>query len=139
MKAEKQTRKQYDESFKRDAVAPVSEQGHKVTDAARRLGLNPNLIYRWKQEFEQEATGTRLTADEREELTRLRRENRQLLMETEILKKRRPTSPSTRGEICVHGEVGKRVSGGSAVPRARGDQKCVLAACRTSPSYSDKI
>ena len=87
MKAEKQTRKQYDESFKRDAVALVTEQGHKVTDAARRLGLNPNLIHRWKQEFEQEATGTRLSADEREELTRLRRENRQLSMETEILKK----------------------------------------------------
>ena len=87
MKAEKQTRKRYDEAFKRDAVALVTEQGHKVTDAARRLGLNPNLIHRWKQEFGQEATGTRLTADEREELTRLRRENRQLLMETEILKK----------------------------------------------------
>ena len=87
MKAEKQTRKQYDESFKRDAVALVTEQGHKVTDAARRLGLNPTLIHRWKQEFGQEATGSRLSTDEREELTRLRRENRQLLMETEILKK----------------------------------------------------
>ena len=87
MKAEKQTRKQYDEAFKRDAVALVTEQGHQVTDAARRLGLSPNLIYRWKQEFEQEATGARLSADEREELTRLRRENRQLSMETEILKK----------------------------------------------------
>jgi transposase len=87
MKAEKQTRKQYDEAFKRDAVALATEQGHKVTDAARRLGINPNLIHRWKQEFEQEATGARFTADEREELTRLRRENRQLLMETEILKK----------------------------------------------------
>ena len=87
MKAEKQTRKQYDEAFKRDAVALVAEQGHKVTDAARRLGINPGLIHRWKQEFAREATGTRLTADEREELTRLRRENRQLVMETEILKK----------------------------------------------------
>lgn len=91
MKAEKQSqkqsRKQYDESFKRDAVALVTEQGHKVTDAARRLGISPNLIYRWKPELGQEAAGARLTADEREELTRLRRENRQLQMETEILKK----------------------------------------------------
>ena len=87
MKAEKQTRKQYDESFKRDTVALVTEQGHRVTDAARRLGISPNLIYRWKQELAQEATGAPLTADERAELTRLRRENRQLLMETEILKK----------------------------------------------------
>ena len=87
MKAEKQTRKQYDESFKRDAVALVTEQGHQVTDAARRLGINPTLIHRCKQEFAQEVTGARLTAGERDELTRLRRENRQLLMETEILKK----------------------------------------------------
>lgn len=91
MKAQKQadpqTRKQYDEAFKRDAVTLVTDQGHKVTDAARRLGISPNLIYRWKQELEQEATGSRLTTAEREELTRLRRENRQLLMETEILKK----------------------------------------------------
>ena len=86
-KADKPTRKQYGESFKRDAVALVTEQGHKVTDAARRLGINPNLIHRWKQELEQETTGARLTTDEREELTRLRRENRQLLMETDILKK----------------------------------------------------
>ena len=87
MKAENQTRKQYDESFKRDAVALVTEQGHKLSEAGRHLGINPNLISRWKQEFAQDATGARLTADEREELTRLRRENRQLLMETEILKK----------------------------------------------------
>ena len=87
MKAEKQSRKQYDESFKRDAVALVTEQGYKLSEAGRRLGLNPNLISRWKQAFEQETTGQRLTADERAELTRLRQENRQLHMETEILKK----------------------------------------------------
>ena len=87
MKAEKQSRKQYDESFKRDAVALVTEHGYKTSDAARRLAINPNLLSRWKQEFIQEATGQRLTTDERAELTRLRRENRQLLMETEILKK----------------------------------------------------
>jgi transposase len=87
MKAEKQTRKQYDESFKRDAVALVTEQGHPVTDAARRLGINPGLIHRWKQEFAQETTGARLTSEERDEVTRLRRRVRELEMETEILKK----------------------------------------------------
>ena len=65
----------------------VTDQGHKVTDAARRLGINPTLIHRWKQEFAQETTGQRLTADERHEVTRLRRRVRELEMETEILKK----------------------------------------------------
>ena len=87
MKAEKQARRKYDEPFKRDAVALVIEQGYKLSEAGRRLGVNPNLISRWKQELEQDATGQRLTADERTELIRLRRENRQLHMETEILKK----------------------------------------------------
>jgi len=87
MKAEKRTRKQYDEAFKRDAVALVTEQGYKLSEVGRRLSINPNLISRWKQELEQDATGQRLTVDERAELTRLRRENRQLQMETEILKK----------------------------------------------------
>ena len=62
MKAEKQSRKQYDESFKRDAVALVTEQGYKLSEAGRRLGLNPNLISRWKQAFEQETTGRRMNA-----------------------------------------------------------------------------
>jgi transposase len=87
MKAEKRARKQYDEAFKRDAVALVTEQGYKLSEAGRRLGINPNLISRWKQELEPDPTGQRLTADERAELTRLRRENKQLQMETEILKK----------------------------------------------------
>jgi transposase len=87
MKAEKRSKKQYDESFKRDAVALVTEQGYKISDAGRRLGINPNLISRWKRELEPDPTGQRLTADERAELTQLRRENRQLQMETEILKK----------------------------------------------------
>lgn len=87
MKAEKRTRKQYDDAFKRDAVALVTEQGYKLSDAGRRLGINPNLISRWKQELEQEATGQRLTTDERIEMNQLRRRVRELEMETEILKK----------------------------------------------------
>ena len=45
------------------------------------------MLRKWKQRFEQEADGEIPTADEREELRRLRRENRELRMEKEILKK----------------------------------------------------
>lgn len=44
MKAEKRTRKQYDEAFKRDAVALVLDQGHKVTNAGPAAWVSPNLI-----------------------------------------------------------------------------------------------
>jgi transposase len=51
------------------------------------LGNGDNLVRRWKREFEEEASGARLGTDEREELKQLRKENRLLRMEKEILKK----------------------------------------------------
>ena len=87
MTTETRKRRNYTEDFKRDAVALVTEQGYKPSEAARSLGIGANLIRRWKREFEDEATGGRLSADEREELKRLRKEVRMLRMEKEILKK----------------------------------------------------
>ena len=83
----KRTRRKYTEDFKRDAVALVTEQGCKTSEAARSLDINDNLLRRWQQQFEAEATGAQLNGDEREELVRLRKENRKLRMEKEILKK----------------------------------------------------
>ena len=87
MRTEKRKRRNYTEEFKRDAVALVAEQGYKPSEAARSLGIGDNLIRRWKREFEEEASGAGLDSDEREELKRLRKENRMLRMEKEILKK----------------------------------------------------
>ncbi len=81
------TRRKYTEDFKRDAVALVTEQGYKVAEAARSLDIGASLLGRWKRELEEEASDARLGADEREELKRLRKENRLLRMEKEILKK----------------------------------------------------
>ena len=87
MTTETRKRRNYTEDFKRDAVALVTEQGYKTSEAARSLGIGDNLIRRWKREFEKEASGARLGADEQEELKRLRKEVRMLRMEKEILKK----------------------------------------------------
>ena len=86
MTTETRKRREYTEDFKRDAVALVTEQGYKASEAARSLGIGDNLIRRWKREFEEEASGAGLDSDEREELKRLRKENRMLRMEKEILK-----------------------------------------------------
>jgi transposase len=80
-------RRNYTEDFKRDAVALVTEQGYKVSEAARSLGVGDGLLRRWRQQFDQEVSGASLHVDEREELLRLRKENRLLRMEKEILKK----------------------------------------------------
>jgi len=87
MTTETRKRREYTEDFKRDAVALVVEQGYKVSEAARSLGIGDGLIRRWKREFEEAASGARLGTDEREELKQLRKENRLLRMEKEILKK----------------------------------------------------
>ena len=87
MTAERRKRREYTEEFKRDAVALVTEQGYKPSEAARSLGIGDNLVRRWKREFEEATTGGQLSGDEREELKRLRKENRMLKMEKEILKK----------------------------------------------------
>ena len=51
------------------------------------MGVTTSLLYRWKESLEAEASGGTLSEDEREELKRLRKENRELKLEKEILKK----------------------------------------------------
>jgi len=87
MTTETQARRKHSEGFKREAVALVTEQGYKLAEAARSVGVNANLLGKWRDRFAEEAAGTRLTGDEREELKQLRKENRLLKMEKEILKK----------------------------------------------------
>ena len=87
MTTETRKRRNYTDDFKREAVALVTEQGYKISEAARSLDIGANLLGRWRRQFEEEASGVRLTADEKEELKRLRKEVRNLRMEKEILKK----------------------------------------------------
>ena len=83
----KRRRRKHSEEFKREAVKLVIEEGLPITEAARNLGLHPNLLRKWKQHFESEFEDTSLTEDERMEIARLRTENRRLRMERDILKK----------------------------------------------------
>ena len=79
--------KTYTKAFKEEAVALVIEQGYTVPDAAQSLEIRANLLYGWKQQFEDKQSGNVLSGDERSELIKLRKENKQLRMEKEILKK----------------------------------------------------
>ena len=85
--SQKRTYKQYSREYKEEAVALVTEQGYSVPKAAESLGINPNMLYKWKEKFEAESQSKALPEDERDELKRLRRENKELRMEKEILKK----------------------------------------------------
>lgn len=83
----KRTKRKFNQDFKQEAVKLVTEQGYKVSEAARNLGIRANLLSRWKLEMEAESSGARLGLDEQAEIRRLREENRRLKMEREILKK----------------------------------------------------
>ena len=87
----KKTRKNYSKQFKIDAVNLVLKQGFNAAEAARNLDINENLLRRWKKELEgkqQEAfQGNSSKTPEQEELIKLRKENAQLKVEKEILKK----------------------------------------------------
>ena len=78
MTAETSKRRNYTEDFKRDAVTLVTDHGYKVSEAAQSLGTGDSLFRRWRQQFDHEASGASLNIDEREELKRLREENRLL-------------------------------------------------------------
>ena len=84
---QKRSYKTYSKKFKDEAVNLVNEQGYSVVEAAKSLGISTSLLYRWKQQIEDQQQGKSLTEDERIELKRLRKENKLLRMEKEILKK----------------------------------------------------
>ena len=84
---QKRAYKQYSKEYKEEAVALIREQGYSVPEAAKSLGLASNILYRWRDKIEAQLEGKSLSVDEREELGRLRKENKNLRMEKEILKK----------------------------------------------------
>ena len=70
----KRTNRSYTAEFKQEAVALVAEQGYSVSKAAASLGITDKLLYNWKAKFEAEQSGSILSADERAELLKLRKE-----------------------------------------------------------------
>jgi transposase len=83
----KRARRKFTKEFKAEAVSLVTKQGYSISQAAESLGVGCNMLSRWKRQYEDEQSGNILSIDEREELKRLRRENKALRMEKEILKK----------------------------------------------------
>ena len=86
-----QTRKHYSKQFKIDAVKLVTEQGFNVSEAARNIGIHHSSLRRWKRQLEsagnQAFPGKGNLSSDKEELNRLRKENKRLRMERDILKK----------------------------------------------------
>jgi transposase len=78
----------YPPEFRAEAIELVRLSGKPIAQLARDLGVSDMTLRHWvKQADIDQGKREGLTSDEREELRRLRKENRTLQMEKEILKK----------------------------------------------------
>lgn len=84
-----ETRRKFDPEFKEGAVRIVRETGKPIAQVARELGINAGTLGNWVAQDRQgrEDGQAPLSESERKELHRLRRENAQLAMERDVLKR----------------------------------------------------
>lgn len=80
-------RKPYAEAFKQEAVKLVTERGMGVIHVARDLDVSLDTLHRWVRAARSASTPPNDASIASAERARLRRENAQLRMEREILKK----------------------------------------------------
>jgi transposase len=83
------TRPPFPLEFRREAVELMRVSDKSIAMLSQDLGVSQQTLRNWRRQA-QEVNGPGsdgLTGDERDELNRLRRENRTLQMEREVLKK----------------------------------------------------
>jgi transposase len=77
--------------FKREAVRLAQQPGMTMQRAAKELGLHINTLRGWVKKFQagkwESKPGGDLKSEQAKEIERLRRENAELKMERDILKK----------------------------------------------------
>jgi transposase len=81
----------YPAEFRREAVELVRTSGRPIVEVARSLGITDSTLHNWlkadRDARERDGKPEALTESERVELARLRKENAELRMDREILRK----------------------------------------------------
>ena len=86
-------RKKYSREFKEEALRLVDEGAKPVTQIARELGIDANLLHSWRsrraaaRSSEEAFPGNGVGSGEAEEIRRLRRQLEQVKQERDFLKK----------------------------------------------------
>ena len=88
-KRQQRVRRSFTDEFKEGAVRLVLDEHKTIAQVARDLDIYASSLGQWVERERADRTNgkTGLTTVEREELAKLRRENRQLKMERDLLKK----------------------------------------------------
>ncbi len=84
-------RRRFSKAYKLEAVRLIVEEGRRISELSRELGVGENSLNRWKNKYEEGKIepfpGKGRMSSEDAELRRLKRENEVLRMERDILKK----------------------------------------------------
>ena len=80
-------RRKFTDEFKSETVKLIRESGRSVGSVAKELDLTETAVRNWLKKAEATGPADLLSSDERAELRRLRKENQELRMEKEILRK----------------------------------------------------
>ena len=84
-------RRRFTREFKIESVKLVTDSYNGVTQIATDMGIHPNTLYRWVQQYsvkpQETFPGTGHMTSEAEMIRQLKRENERLKMERNIFKK----------------------------------------------------
>ena len=88
-----QNRRKYDSDFKRNAVLLSEEPGRTVSEVAENLGVNRELIYRWRRQMRERGelafpgNGKIALTQDQERIRELEKKLKDTEMERDFLKK----------------------------------------------------
>ena len=85
----KQTRRRFSPEYKEQSVARLSQPGATHSSVAAELGVTPTQLKTWRLELEAAGSAAATAAQKAEaaELVQLRRDNKRLTEEVEVLRK----------------------------------------------------
>ena len=83
----RRSRRKFTDEFKAETVKLIRESGRSIGSVAKELDLTETAVREWVKKAEATGSVNTLSAGDRDELRRLRKEVRELRMEKEILRK----------------------------------------------------